>query len=259
MKDTLIDDISLLDNYYFETHRIIKPLSPRQRQTIIDIEKMSGVIQVSKKFEQNILTIKGEILATGDDQLTERIENLSGFLYSDYDRQIKFSNQIDRYWLGQYLDNPDIVNKYNDTNVDLIFTCNDPFAYAITPDSDDQNITVKDDTYIIANSGHYYSYPVITITFNQVQTHIYMQNNNIVGNRFDIAKAFGIGDELELDSKNETIKLNGTSNPIGLGDGGQGKAEFIILAKDNNELAVGSDDESLDISINLNWRKVYFY
>lgn len=250
-------DLSTKDFYCYD---IKKPLMPRQSQTTIDIPKRYGLIQASKKFIQDNLILNGFMECTDYADLKLKLQALSAFLYSDDDKQLILSNENDRYWNTQYLDNYMVGERDNYSLINLEFICNDPFAYAVTPDTpDDQEITVKDDTYIIANEGHYYVYPVITITFNQAQTHIYIQNNNIVGNRFDIAKSFGIGDELEFDSRNETIKLNGTSNPIGFGDGGQSKAEFILLAKGNNELQVGTDDEDIDITIAITFRKAYLY
>ena len=255
-------DLSTKDFYCYD---IKKPLMPRQSQKTIDISKRYGLIQSSKKFTTNTLILYGFMECTDYDDLTSKVEALSAFLYSDLDKELITSKQSDRYWNVQYLDSPIIEQRDNYALVNLEFTCNDPFAYAITADSEPDTspptnqITVKDDTRIIANGGHYYAYPVITITFNQVQPHIYMKNNNIVGNRFDIAKSFGIGDELELDSKNETIKLNGALSPIGLGDGGESKAEFIILASGNNEIQIGTDDDDIDIDINFSFRKVYFY
>lgn len=256
--DASLDGTDLSDKLFY-CYDIKKPLIPQQSQTTIDIPKRYGLIQASKKFIQDNLILNGFMECTNYVDLKLKLQDLSAFLYSDNDKQLILSNENDRYWNTQYLSPEIIGERDNYSLVNLEFTCNDPFAYAVTPDTDDQNITVKDTTFIIANGGHYYAYPVITITFNQAQTHIYIKNNNIIGNRFDIAKAFGIGDELELDSKDETIKLNGALSPIGFGDGGQGKAEFIILAKGNNELQVGSDDETLDIDINFNFRKVYFY
>ena len=262
--DAEFDGIDLSDKLFY-CYDIKKPLSPKQSQTLIDIPKRPGLIQASKKFTTNTLILYGFMECTDYDDLTSKVEELAAFLYSDTDKELITSKQLNRYWNVQYLDSPIIEQRDNYALVNLEFNCNDPFAYAITPDSEPDGsppvnpIIVKDTTFIIANSGHYYARPVITITFNQAQTHIYVQNNTIVGNRFDIAKAFGIGSILEIDSKNETIKLNGALNPIGLGDGGQGKAEFIVLAKDNNEIQVGTDDEDIDIDININFRKVYFY
>jgi len=257
--DASFDGTDLSDKLFY-CYDIKKPLIPQQSQTLIDIPKRPGLIQASKKFIQNNLILYGFIECTNYADLKLKLQDLSAFLYSDNDKQLILSNENDRYWNTQFLSPEIIGERDNYSLVNLEFNCNDPFGYAVTPDTpDDQTITVKDDTYIIANNGHYYARPIITITFNQAQTHIYIQNNNIVGNRFDIAKSFGSSSTLEIDSKNETIKLNGAFNPIGLGDGGQGKAEFIVLAKGSNELAVGTDDESIDISINFSFRKVYFY
>ena len=86
-----------------------------------------------------------------------------------------------------------------------------------------------------------------------------LQNDGIDDNRFDISKTFEIADELEIDCKNGTIKLNSVDSPIGLGDGGSELAEWVLLAKGNNSITVGTDDATIDIDINITFNKVYFY
>ena len=249
-----------LSSYGFYCYDVRKPIAPPQKQTVVDVSKVSGVNQISKKFESNELVLKGYIETTDYATLKTALDNLAAFLHSDTDEQLIISDEDDRYWNCQYLDSPIIEEKDNYTLVDLIFTCNDPFAYAITPDTDTQaGITTSGETFIIANSGHHYAFPVITITFNQSQSHIYVQNNNISGNRFDISKSFVAGDVLEFDCKASTIKLNGSSSIAGLGDGGQSKAECILLATGNNEMEVGTDDVSLDMDVDMSFNKVYFY
>ncbi len=248
-----------LSSYNFYCYDIKKPLLPKQNQQTIDIPKRSGLIQATKKFESYEIVLNGYVESTSFSALTSALQTLAGALYSDDDVELILSNATDRYWNVQYLDSRVIEQRDTYALLDLIFTCNDPFGYAVTADTKDINITSLDTTFNVTNSGHYYARPIITITFNQVQSHIYMQNNGISSNRFDIARAFATNDELEIDCANETIKLNGSSSPVGFGSGGQSKAEFLLLATGLNELAVGSDDATLDVSINLNWRKVYLW
>ena len=256
---TLFDaqlDGTNLSSYNFYCYDIKKPLSPKQTQKTIDIPKRPGLIQVTKKFESYQLILNGYVEATS---LTTTLQTLSGALRSDDDVKLILSNATDRYWNVQYLDSRVIEQRDTYALVDLIFTCNDPFGYAITEDINNTDITIPGTTYLVTNGGHYYARPVITITFNQPQTHIYVQSNNVVGNRFDIAKSFLANDELEIDCKNETVKLNGNFSPSGFGDGGMIKAEFLLLNTGLNELQVGTDDDTLNISISLRWRKVYLY
>jgi len=212
-----------------------------------------------KKFTEGELTVKGFIETTGSDDLKTKIEALAGALYSDDSVQLIPSNQTDRYWNVEYYDYTYIGEKDNYSLVNLEFTCYNPLAWAVTADTDNQSITTLDDTFIITNAGHYYAYPVYTVTFNQAQSHIYIANNNIPGNRIDISKSFSAGDELEIDSFNMTLRLNGTIDPIGLGDGGQSDAEFVLLRPSTNELQVGTDDEDIDISLETTYRKTYLY
>lgn len=259
---TLLDlsvDGTNLSTYEFYTYDIRKPLTPRQKVSTIDIPKRQNQIIAYKKFSENTLIAYGYVEGTSYDNTVTRMETLAGALYSDDDVELIPSNQTDRYWNGQYLDYNIVQVKDSYSIVNLEFTCHDPFGYAVTADDSDNTVTTLDDTFVIANSGHYYAYPVITVTFNQAQSHLYIENQNIADNRIDISKSFSANDELELDTKNETIKLNGTSSPIGLGDGGNSMAEFILLAKGNNTIAVGSDDETIDVSVNINFNKTYLY
>ena len=75
----------------------------------------------------------------------------------------------------------------------------------------------------------------------------------------DIAQSFSSGDELEVNAWTQVIRLNGTVSPLGLGDGGSGGAEMVLLRPSTNELQVGSDDESINITINTEFRKTYLY
>lgn len=248
-----------LSTKYFYCYDIKKPLMPHQVQTTIDIPKIPGLIQVDKKFTENRLTIYGYVEASNYTNLVTYLEDLSAFLYSDSDVKLISDKQSDRYWNVQYLDYFIVDERDDYSRINLIFTCNDPFGYDNTPDSDDQTITIVDDTYSVSNNGDYYAWPVITITFNQNQSHIYVANNNITDNRFDISKAFVNTDELEVDCKNKTIKLNGSNSPAGLGDGGECLAEMIMLATGSNTIAVGTNDETINIDINITFSKPYFY
>lgn len=244
---------------YFYTANIIKPLQLSQIQNSIDIPKKSGLYQANKKFRDNILTIKGVVTGTSPDNLITNLANISSYLYSDSDKPLIFNNQADRYYNAQYLDLFEVLRDGNISMVDLRFLCNDPFAYAITPDTDTRTITVKDTPYTLANTGHYYAYPVITITFNDTQTHVYVSNNSIADNRFDISKAFSSGDVLEVDCKNGTIKLNGSASYAGFGDGGLGLAEWIRLATGSNSIVIGTDDSTINVTILFTYSKVYLY
>ena len=243
----------------FFCYDIKKPLMPRQSLSKIDIPKKSGSIVSSKKFIDDSLTLYGYMDCTSYDDLTTKLENLSAFLYADNDVPLITTKQSDRYWNVQYL-NYDIIEQKSDyAMVDLEFTCNDPFAYDNTPTTSTTAITALNTTFIQANAGSYYALPVITITFAQAQSHIYIENNNISDNRFDISKTFGAGDVLEVDCKNGTIKLNGSTSMSGFGDGGEGLAEWILLAKGNNEIMCGSDDATINISVLISFNKTYLY
>ena len=259
----MINDTSFksayLSTYYFETLRIIKPLMPPQEQSVYDIPKINGVLAGSKKFKSNSITVRGIIYGTDPENLITRLSNLASFLYSDADQPLIFNNQSAQYYNAQYLDTQEILREISFSMIDLIFTCNDPLAYAITPTVDLTNITIIDTFYVINNGGHYYSFPLISVVFNAIQNHIYIQNTSVADNRIDISKSFEIGDTLEIDCKKRTVKLNGAYSPAGFGEGGLGFAEWIILAAGNNIMQVGSEDMAIDVSVTISFEKVYLY
>ena len=246
----------------FDTHKIIIPPLAEQKETKIDIPQMSGYVQLFKKFTKREIRVRGMLHGTSHADLITKIQNFSAFLFSETDQQLIFNNQADRYFLAQHLRNIELVREPAHTLLELRFTCNDPFGYAVTPDSvDENNITENGKTWTVQNAGQYHAYPIVTIVFNQVQSHIYIINNTLGSVGFDISKSFKLDDVLVIDSKTMTIRLNTESSPAGLGDGSEGRAEFPILMaamnEGNNEFQIGTDDETINVSVNVTFRKVY--
>jgi predicted phage tail component-like protein len=258
LKDASFNGTNLSTKYFY-IYDIKKPLMPQQSLSTIDIPKRPGSIISSKKFKQNSIILYGFMECSSYDDLITKCENLSAFLYSDSDKQLISSKQSDRYWNVQYLNYDVIELKDTYALVNLEFTCNDPLAYDTTADTDTQTITVNDTSYTLANSGHYYAYPVINITFNDDQTHVYVANLSISENRFDISKPFVSGDVLIVDCKNGTIKLNGSTSMAGFGDGGLTLAEYILLGTGNNTISVGSSDATINVTVLISFNKTYLY
>ena len=242
----------------FDTYKIINPPLAEQQETKIDIPKMPGLTQLLKKFTKREIRVQGKLYGSSHSDLITKIQSFSAFLFSEDDEQLIFSNQSDRYFSAQHLRNIELIREPAHTLIELLFTCNDPFGYAVTADYDtESNITIKGYQWTIVNNGQYWVYPVCTITFNQNQTHIYLRNTSVDGCRFDISKSFVNTDVLVINSKDMSIRLNDVNSPAGFGDGGDGKGEFILLKTGNNIMEVGTDDASLDVDININFRKVY--
>ena len=250
-----------LSTYGFETQRTPKDLMPPISEKTIEIPKFDGSVLSSMKFDKHKLPCIGTITGSSYDDLKTKIETLSAYLYRDTTRALIFNNQSDRYYNVMVRDKIAVAQKnIVKAAMLIIFTADDPFAYDNTANTDTQSsFNVNGDTFIIANAGHTFAYPVITITFNQAQTHIYIENNSIEDNRFDISRSFEADDVLEVDSKNRTVKLNGTADYTGVGDGGESLAEWLILAVGNNELQAGTDDETIDVDINITFSKTYLY
>jgi predicted phage tail component-like protein len=242
----------------YTTHNVYKDILDNQDRFMLNPPDRDGEIEVRKKFPPRIIKIEGRLEGTSYSNLvTSIIPAFSAYLYKDSDVQLIFSDETDRYFNAQ-------VNKVTTRSyysawrlIDIEFICADPFAYNVEADPDSQTITVDDTVYEVTNSGHYYTFPVITVTFNQAQTHIYIQNNSITGNRLDISKNFATNDVLEIDCKNMTIKLNDAHSPSGLGDGGSEGAEMIVFKAGKNGIQVGTDDATINIDVFMSYRKVY--
>lgn len=242
----------------FVTTRIINPPLARQIETIISIPKMVGYTQLSKKFANREIKVEGLLKGTSSVDLIANIEAFSDFLFNEGDEKLIFNNQLTRYYNAQHIKTIELLREEYYAMLLLIFTCNDPLAYAVTGDEVDKTgITTKGYTWNVSNLGQYYAYPTITITFNQSQTHIYIQNNDIVGNRFDISKSFSNGNILVVNSKTMVITLGGVHSPAGFGDGGDGEAGLILLRVGNNEFEVGTDDGTLNVDVKVNFNKTY--
>ena len=242
----------------FSTFKVYIPDLPNIKEAIIDIPQKPGLTQIGKEFKARIIKIEGILEGSSFADLLVKIDDFKLFVFSETDKQLIFNTQTDRYYLAQKIKNEEINREATSCDRFLRFKCNDPFGYAIAADDDiEEGIVVKDTVWDITNNGQYYAYPIITITFNQVQSHIYLENNSISGNRFDISKGFVATDELEIDSKDMIIRLNDAHSPAGFGDGGTGSIDFIILKRGVNQLQIGTDDGSIDVDVNVNFRKVY--
>lgn len=238
---------------------VIKPIMPKQKETVSDIPGRNGLLQMSKKFTSNEITVKCLLEGTSYSNLVTKLQALSVYLYSDEDKVLTFDDEVDRYWNAQHIDTVTIKKTYRYCIMDLVFTCNDPFGYAVTETTDSQTITSNPTKYNVTNSGSYYVFPVFTITFNANQSHIFVENTGISDNRFDISKTFVISDVLIVDCKNGTITLNGTYSPAGFGDGGEGIADWVMLSTGVNEIQVGTDDVTINATVAMAFNKIYLY
>ena len=242
----------------FTTFKKYIPDLPDVEETNISIPGIDGINQLKKKFGSRIIPVKGILEGISYADLLIKIDAFKEFLYSDGDEQLIFNDQVDRYYKAQKLANEEINREATSCDRLLKFKCNDPFGYAVTADDDTKNnITTKGYQWTIVNNGQYWAFPVCTITFNQVQTHIYLRNTTVDGCRFDISKSFVSTDILVINSKDMSIRLNDINSPAGFGDGGDGKGAFILLKTGNNLMEIGTDDATLDVDVNINFRKIY--
>ena len=240
-------------------HNVERAVLDTQKRYLLDPPDRDGSVEVNKKFPPRIIKYTGRLTGTSYANLTGTIiPAFSAFMYKDSDVKLIFADEATRYFNAQVQSMKDTKMESLFRFYDINFICADPFSYDSTATTDTQSsVTADDTTYNVTNGGHYYAFPVVTITFNQDQAHVYLQNNNVSGNRFDVSKTFVTNDVLKIDCKNKTIKLNDVHAPAGFGDGGSESADWLTLATGVNELQVGTDDISIDIDVALSFEKVY--
>lgn len=244
---------------YFEIGRYFDDLLPNQRETIIDVPKVQGYTQLLKKFEPREIQIIGVLYANDNASLNSRIESFADYIYKDTDKILIFNDKPHKFYYAQFLEKVRTEKRGGGilAPYQLNMRANDPLGYAVTADLSTQNNKTKGYYWDINNAGQYYSWPTITITFNQNQSHVYVANNNITEARIDISKTFTAGQILKIDTKLIRILLNNTYSPAGLGDGGLGLYTMPILKPGINEFEIGTDDATLNINIVVEYRKTY--
>jgi len=251
-------DGTLASDKGFTTHNVDKDILAQMDRVFVDLPPYPGATEISRKFPKRIVGCDGRLVGSSYSNLvTSIIPAFSAYLYSSGDVELKFSDESDRFFNAQFhrVRREQKFSRYR--LMDLEFICAWPFSEAVTADDNTVSNPTDGQTWTETNSGHYYAYPTITITFNQTQSHIYISNTTISGCRFDISKSFVDTDVLILNSRTLNITLNDVYDPAGFGDGGSGKGEFIILDKGANTLQVGTDDDTLDVDVNINFRKQY--
>ncbi len=242
----------------FTTHNTDKDPLERMDRTFMDMPGYPGAIELTKKFPKRIVGCDGRLVGSSYNNLTATIvPAFSAYLYTNSDVRLKFSDESDRFYTAHFHRFKRIIKYSQFRLMDLEFECSWPFAENVTADDNTQSGATKGFTWTETNNGHIWAYPTITITFNQSQSHIYIANNDVSGNRFDIKKSFVNTDVLVINSKTLVVGLNGSVSPAGIGDGGNEGAEYPILDTGGNQLEVGTDDGTLDVDVRVVYRKTY--
>lgn len=243
----------------FTILKVFRP-APEEKENTIDIPERPGLISSNFKYSKKIIPVEAILIGSSYSDLVTKQRALPGYLKFSTDKVLSFDDVSGIYYnarLSSKLEPKSQVYRF--AYYDLIFTCNDPFAYATNADTDTHEVVADNTSYTITNSGDDIAYPTITFFFNQVQSHIYISNSAIENNRMDISKSFVMSDELVIDCKNLTIKLNGANSPAGLGVGGSELAEFIMFAIGDNTITVGTDDATINCDVTTTFNKPYLF
>jgi len=250
-------DNSNASSVNFELARYFDQLFPKQDSLSISVPMMPGELELLSKFLPREIPASG-VLYKGSGTLQAAIDNFSSFLCKDTAKELIFNDKTDRFYLAKHIDTVELQRRGAFVPLQLKFICKNPLGYAVTPTTVTKSGVVTDNyTWTIVNAGQYYAWPVITITFHQAQSHIYIKNTSITNCRFDVSKSFLNNDVLVVDSWYMTINLNGSYSPAGFGDGGDSYAGMILIQKGNNTFQVGTDDASINVDVSVTYRKTY--
>ncbi len=251
-------DGTLISTVGFTVHNVDKDPLEQMDRIFFDPPGFPGAKELISKFPQRIVGCNGRLVGTSYDNLvTSIIPAFSSYLNKDEYVQLKFSDESDRYFLAKFHRFRRVRKESAWRLYDIEFKCEWPFSQDTTANDNTESSATRGHTWTETNNGHTYAYPTITVTFNQSQSHFYIKNNTISGIRFDISKSFVNTDVLVLNSMTLNVGLNGSTSFAGVGDGGEDKAEFMILGKGGNEIEVGTDDGTLDCDVQVVYRKNY--
>jgi len=251
--------INAIDKNFITQDIIISPLA-RQEERVLDIPKVPGLIQVSKKFTKREIKIRGILYGSSSSDLVEKIKEFSAFLFSEEDEQLICSEQPDKHYLAQHIKYIELEREPTLVTFELEFNCNDPFGYTTIPTSGNQNCITKPTTIPINNEGNYKACPIWIITFTQAQTYIKLYNDDN-SEIFNITRTFAIGDKLKIDTKDKNIYYDSGAGYVedwlGVGSGGENRADFVKLKVGNKNYYITTIDASLNVNVSWSFNETW--
>ncbi len=251
--------INAIDKNFITQDIIISPLA-RQEERVIDIPKIPGLIQVSKKFTKREIKIRGILYGSSSSDLVEKIKEFSAFLFSEEDEQLISNEQLTKHYLAQHMKYIELEREPTHVTFELEFNCNDPFGYTTIPIPGNQNCTTKPTTIPINNEGNYKACPIWVITFTQAQTYIKLYNDDN-SEIFNITRAFAIGDKLKIDTKSKIVYYDSGAGYVedwlGVGLGGENRADFVKLKVGNKNYYISTTDATLNCNVSWSFHKTW--
>lgn len=168
-------------------------------------------------YPSRVIRISGKIIGSSIADLDSRIDTFKQyFVEQDKNLDIDYNGSTRRYIATVKRLEISRPGGLFYTNFSIDFICSQPFGQATTATTanTETNQTGATDTFTHTYLGTApYQLPVITITIDSVTAgdgHITLSNNANNQGITVIGQTFVAADVLEIDSKNRTVKLNGT-------------------------------------------------
>ncbi|MDD4873401.1 MAG: phage tail family protein [Dehalococcoidales bacterium] len=202
-------------------------------------------------YKRNALGLKMNVVIQGTNaaDVISNLDNVKKTLVGEDEEQLILDSVNTRYWNARLesLDGEFVSNTIWQGT--LTFLCPDPLAYSTTETSSDFNIDADPDTISETMDGTAITKPVWTLTAGETLTDVTIKLENVItGEELQWTGSLVDEDELEIDSANWTVKLNGTSAMTITG-------EFPRLQPGSNTIKVTAF--STTGTLNITYRDAY--
>lgn len=188
----------------------------KRNVTTYKLARANGSKFVRAEYASKEIVIEGEIAAPSRDLMETSLDTLMSYLDAT-EARIEFNEggALRRYY-GTVTNNIITDPKGGYAPFAITILCSDPFAYDPTTTTlyTHNTITTTPVTDTITVAGGYRAHPLFTITVTSMtaaSTAGVRITNPATGQYIDITRTWTNGDVLVIDTKNRTVKVNGTA------------------------------------------------
>ncbi len=208
--------------------------SPKRRVTYINIPGRDSSARYDEKTYDDI-TIMVECGLRKDVDLIQKLDEIKGWLLNSGERDLIFSFQDDKKYIGQVVNNIDFTLAYKYiSSFPIVFNCR-PFKYS----NENQIITLLESGGVINNIGSIESQPIITV-YGTGDITLNINDREI--NLFDIDGKIIINSEIndcyDDDINNLNLKMSG---------------EFPVFNSGENIISWTGNIEKIEVLPNWGW------
>jgi len=175
--------------------RIVRPLLAPINVTSANINRRSGSLFFSKRFESANIQVMLRINTSSREILRQRIRELAAFFHTERLARLIFSDETDKYIEATLSNDSPIAETAVFGDVVVNFYCPDPYWYAV---NDDTATFTSTGNHNMIRSGTVHSYPLIRIRGQSTSGSITISSG---GNSMRFTGGLSSGATLFLDSR----------------------------------------------------------